>query len=311
MFGSPQPNTFSPLSMMMQMPYMGRMMQQQPMSINSPFNMSNYSSPYMGNGNRNNNSGLNSSNQQRKCSDCFQEKIIIDNPMNLMGRKVYNSNHQTPIMLKRNDEEPISRISLNQYMSPKSMGPTSTFTLGSNMNNTSFNLNNQTFNGTIYQLNPMNNINQMNQMGNINQMGPGISMTIRQKIIENEKKEEMERINKALNSMNRVRPNNNNNNISNINNMPNINNINNFNNCNANNIRNNNMMKNNNMNSINNVSNLNNFNNINNMKNIPNMTNIHKKANIPNIPNITNIPNMSMNSMNIINNLNNINKKII
>ena len=309
MFGSPQPNTFSPLSMMMQMPYMGRMMQQQPMSINSPFNMSNYSSPYMGNGNRNNNSGLNSSNQQRKCSECFQEKIIIDNPMNLMGRKVYNSNHQTPIMLKRNDEEPISRISLNQYMSPKSMGPTSTFTLGNNMNNTSFNLNNPTFNGTIYQLNPMNNINQMNQMGNINQMGPGISMTIRQKIIENEKKEEMERINKALNSMNRVRPSNNNNNISNINNMPNINNINNFNNCNANNIRNNNMMKNNNMNSISNASNLNNFNNINNMKNIPNMTNIHKISNIPNIPNITNIPNMSMNSMNIINNLNNMNKK--
>ena len=78
MFCSPQPNTYSPLSaslMMMQMPYMGRMMQQ-PMSINSPFNMSNYSSPYMGNNAniKNNNSGLNSSTQQRKGSDCFQEK---------------------------------------------------------------------------------------------------------------------------------------------------------------------------------------------------------------------------------------------
>ena len=310
MFCSPQPNTYSPLSaslMMMQMPYMGRMMQQQPMSINSPFNMSNYSSPYLGNGNRNNNSGLNSSNQQRKCSDCFQEKIILDNPMNIIGRKVYNSNHQTPIMLKRNEEEPISRINLNQYMSPKSMGPTSSFSLGNTMNSTSFNLSNPKFNGTIYQLNPMNNINQMNQMGNINQMGPGISMTIRQKIIENEKKEELERINKTLNSMNRVRPTNNNN-MTNINNMPNINNINNFNNCNANNnIRNNNnMMKNNNLNNMNNVSNLNNFNNINNMKNIPNMPNIHKIPNIPNIPNISNIPNMNMmNSINKKNNYNN------
>ena len=70
------------------MPYMGRMMQQ-PMSINSPFNMSNYSSPYMGNGAnmKNNNSGLNSSTQQRKCSDCFQEKIIIENPMNTIAKK--------------------------------------------------------------------------------------------------------------------------------------------------------------------------------------------------------------------------------
>ena len=300
-FCSPQPNTYSPLSaslMMMQMPYMGRMMQQ-PMSINSPFNMSNYSSPYMGNNtNMNNNSGLNSSNQQRKCSDCFQEKIIIENSMNTIGRKIYNSNHQTPIMLKKNDEEPISRINLNQYMSPKSMGPGSTFTLGNNsMNSTSFNLNNPKFNGAYYQLNPMNNINQMNQMGNMNQMGQGIPMTIRQKIFENAKKEEVERINKTLNSMNRVRPTNNNN-LNNINNnigMVNINNINNFNNSNINNIRNNNIMKNNNINNMNNMTNM----NINTMK-----TNLHNIPNIPNIPNISNIPNI-----NNINNINNMNKK--
>ena len=266
-FCSPQPNTYSPLSaslMMMQMPFMGRMMQQ-PMSITSPYN-SNYSSPYMGNGNRNNNSGLNSSNQLRKCSDCVQEKILIENPMNTIGRKIYNSNHQTPIMLKRNDEEPISRINLNQYMSPKSMGPSSSFTLGNNMS-TSFNLNNPKYNGTVYQLNPMNNINQMNQMGNINQIGQGIPMTIRQKIVETTKKEEVERINKTLNAMNRVRPNANNN-MPNMNNIPNINNINNFNNSNVNNIRNNNMIKNNNINNINNIVSMNSFNTINNMKNI-------------------------------------------
>ena len=304
LFCSPQPNTYSPLSaslMMMQMPFMGRMMQQ-PMSITSPYN-SNYSSPYIGNGNRNNNSGLNSSNQLRKCSECVQEKIIIENPMNTIGRKIYNSNHQTPIMLKRNDEEPINRINLNhQYMSPKSMGPSTSFTLGNNMNSTSFNLNNPKYNGTIYQLNPMNNINQMNQMGNINQMGQGIPMTIRQKIVETTKKEEVERINKTLNAMNRVRPNTNNN-IPNMNNIPNINNINNFNNCNSNGIRNNNMMKNNNINNMNNIVNLNSFNTINSIKNISNMTNIHNIPNIPSIPNISNIPNI-----NNITNLNNISK---
>ena len=292
-FCSPQTNTYSPLSMMIHMPYMGRMMQQ-PMSINSPFNMSNYSSPYMGNGiNKNNNSGLNLniSNQQRKNSDCCNEKIIIDNPI---GRKIYNSNHQTPIMLKRNEEESISRINLNQYMSPKSMGPASTFTL-TNMGSTSFSLSNPKFNGGYYQLNPMNNINQLNQMGNINQIGHGIPMSIRKKIVENEQKEEVEKINKTLNSMNRVRPTNNNASNVNINNMPNINTINNFNNCNTNNnIRNNNIMKNN----------MPNF-NINTMKNIPNIPNIPNMHNIqiPNIPYLSNKGNM-----NNYNNLNNINK---
>ena len=301
MFCSPQPNTYSPLSaslMMMQMPYMGRMMQQ-PLSINSPFNMSNYSSPYIGMGTNKNNSGLNSSNQQRKSSECFPEKIIMENTMNTIGKKIYNSNHQTPIMMKRNDEEVISRINLNQYMSPRSMGPTSSFNLGNNMNSTSFNLNlnNQQFNTinrTYYQLNPMNNINQMNQMGNMNNMGQAI--TIRQKLFESVKKEEVDRINKTLNSMNRVRPNNNNNinNINNMNNINNINNINSFNNSNTNkNIRNNNMKN-------------NNINNMNTMKNISNMHNVPNIPNIPNISNILNMPNMSNKSnFNKINNLKN------
>ena len=289
MFCSPQTNTYSPLSaslMMMQMPYMGRMMQQ-PMSINSPLNMSNYSSPYMGANTNKNNSGLNSSNQQRKSSECFPEKIFIENPMNTIGKKIYNSNHQTPIMQKKSDDDPIGRINLNQYMSPRSMGNTSSFNLG---NSTSFNLNlnNPQFNainGTFYQLNPMNNINQMNQMGNMNNMGQTI--TIRQKLFESVQKEEVERINKTLNSMNRPRQNNNsNNNINNINNMSSINNINSFNNSNTNkNIRNNNM-KNNNINSMNNMNNY----NINTMKNI---SNIHNIPNVPNIPNISNIPNIN------------------
>ena len=300
MFCSPQPNTYSPMSaslMMMQMPFMGRMMQQ-PMSMNSPFNTSNYSSPYMGMGLNKNNSGIHFSNQQRKNSENIPERIIIENSMNTIGKKIFNSNHQTPRILNRNEEDNVSKINLNQFMSPRSMGPTSSFNL-SNMNSTPFNLNlnnpqYNAINGTYYQLNPMNNINQLNQMGNIN----NTTLTIRQKLFESVKKEEVDKINKTLNSMNRIRPNNNNNinnmtNINNVNNMANLNTINSFNNSNTNkNIRNN-------MNNINNFS-------MNSMKNLPNMHNIQ---NIPNKPNISNIPNIpNMNNFNKINNMNNMNR---
>jgi hypothetical protein len=267
MFCSPQPNTYSPMSaslMMMQMPFMGRMMQQ-PMSMNSPFNTSNYSSPYMGMGLNQNNSGIHFSNQQRKNS----ENIIIEKSMNTIGKKIYNSNHQTPRILKRNEEDNVSKINLNQFMSPRSMGPTSSFNLG-NMNSTPFNLNlnnpqYNAINGTYYQLNPMNNINQLNQMGNINNMEK--ALTIRQKLLESVKKEEVDKINKTLNSMNRVRPNNNNN-LNNMNN--NFNNMNNDNKMNNNYI---NQMNRGNMMGINNMNNNMNMNQTNNLNNMMNMNN--------------------------------------
>ena len=67
-------------------------------------------------------------------------KIIIENSMNTIGKKIFNSNHQTPRILNRNEEDNVSKINLNQFMSPRSMGPTSSFNL-SNMNSTPFNLN--------------------------------------------------------------------------------------------------------------------------------------------------------------------------
>ena len=309
-FGSPQPlpniNTFSPLSaslMMMKMPYPGRMVQQQPLSMNSPFNTSNYSSPYLGQNINRNTISLNSSNN-RKYSESFQN----ENQINNYQRNVYNSNNRTPLMMRGSEEE-----LMNQLMSPKSMGPSTSFNLANNMNMVNFNLNsniNNKNNRSLYQLNPMNNINQMkqqmNQMGNINQMGNVIPVTIRQKIFEKTKNEEVDKINKLLNTMNRMRPTNNNMNLNN-NNINNINNINNFNNSSSNNIIRTNIIKNNMTNMISNINlntnnNINNFNNINTIKNLANIHNIQNNPNIQNMMNTGNNININLNNINRISN---------
>ena len=313
-FCSPQPNTFSPLSpslIMMKIPHSGQIMQQQPLSMNSPFNTntSNFScSPYLGPNQNNTNTNTNKNtpsinlSNNRKNSESFQN----ENQLNNFQRKVYNSNHQTPLMMRTKEEE-----YLNQFMSPKSVGPSTNFNLMNNFNlaNLNLNVNMNRINGSGYQLNPMNNINQMkqqmNQMGNINQINNVIPMTIRQKIFEKTKNEEVDRINKILNTMNRIRPNTNNN-INNMNNI-NINNINNFNNSASNNNIRANIIKNNIMNNMN-MSNPNNI-NINPIKNIPNIVSIPNNQNIPNIININN--NIIMNNninVNNINNFNNLNR---
>ena len=317
-FGSPQPNininninTFLPLSnslIMMKMPNQGPMIQAQPLSVNSPFNTSGYSSPYLGPNINGNTTSLNNSSNNRKNSASFQNENKLNSNLN---RNVYNNNqHHTPLIMRGNDEE-----ILNRFMSPKSMGPSTSFNLGNNANLVNLNLNVNKINGSMYQLNPMNNINQMkqqmNQMGNINQMGNVIPMTIRQKIFEKRKKEEVDRINKLLNTMNmnRIRPNNNNN--INVNNMNN-----NFNNSSTNNSMRANIIKNNlipnisNIQNINitNTTNINNFNNIRANKNIQNIQNIHNLQNNPNIQNMismSNNINLNMNNMNNINRVTN------
>ena len=316
-FCSPQPNTFSPLSpslIMMKIPHSGQIMQQQPLSMNSPFNTntSNFScSPYLGPNQNNTNTNKNTpsinSSNNRKNSESFQN----ENQLNNFQRKVYNSNHQTPLMMRTKEEE-----YLNQFMSPKSVGSSTNFNLMNNFNlaNLNLNVNMNRINGSGYQLNPMNNINQMkqqmNQMGNINQINNVIPMTIRQKIFEKTKNEEVDRINKILNTMNRIRPNTNNN-INNMNNI-NINNINNFNNSASNNNIRANIIKNNIMNNMN-MSNPNNI-NINPIKNIPNIVSIPNNQNIPNIININNNivmnNNINVNNNNNFNNLNRANNNI-
>jgi hypothetical protein len=260
--------------MMMKMPYTNTLMQQRPLSMNSPFNTSNYSSPYLGQNqnivNRiNNTPSINNSSNNRKNSECFQ----IENHMNNLQRNIYNSNNNTPLITREKKEEYI-----NQFMSPKSMGPSTSFNLGNNFNMMNFNLNMNRKNVSGYQLNPMNNFNQMiqqmNQMANINQMNNVAPMTIRQKIFEKTKTKNDEYINKFLNSMNRIRTNNNNNiNNNNINNINSMNNINNFNNCSTNNsirptIIKSSIIQNTNINNLNMQNNFNNFNPIKNLSNI-------------------------------------------
>ncbi len=316
-FCSPQPNTYSPLSsslMMMKMPYTNTLMQQRPLSMNSPFNTSNYSSPYLGQNqnvvNRiNNTPSINNSSNNRKNSESFQ----IENQMNNLQRNIYNSNNNTPLITREKKEE-----YFNQFMSPKSMGPSTSFNLGNNFNMMNFNLNMNRKNVSGYQLNPMNNFNQMkqqmNQMANINQMNNVAPMTIRQKIFEKTKTKNDEYINKLLNSMNRIRTNNNNNinnnNINNIN-INSMNNINNFNNCSTNNsirptIIKSSIIQNTNINNLNMQNNFNNFNPI------KNLSNIHTIPNNPNVPNIMNMNNnLNINNMNRINNnINSINSRI-
>ena len=309
-FCSPQPNTYSPLSaslMMMKIPYTNRLMQQQPLSMNSPFNTSNYSSPYLGQNqnmiNRiNNTPSINNSSNNRKNSESFQ----TDNQINNLQKNIFNSNNNTPLTREQKEDY------FNQIMSPKSMGPSTSFNLGNNLNIANFNLNINKINGSVYQLNPMNNINQMkqqmNQMSNINQISNIAPMTIRQKIFEKTKKEEYDKINKFLNTMSRIRTNNNNinNNNININNMNNMNNFNNFptNNSIRPNIIKNNIVQNSNMNNLNIQNNFNNFNPI---KNLPNMISI---PNNPNIQNMMNINNNNLNINRINSNINNINCRI-
>ena len=314
-FSSPQPINYSPLSaslMMMKIPYTNRLMQQQPLSVNSPFNTSNYSSPYLGPNqnmiNRiNNTPSINNSSNNRKNSESFQTDIQINN----LQKNIYNSNNNTPLITREHKED-----YFNQFMSPKSMGPSTSFNLGNNFIMGNFNLNVNKINGSVYQLNPMNNINlmkqQMNQMGNINQISNVVPMTIRQKIFEKTKKEEYDKINKYLNTMStksRIRTNNNNinNNNININNMNNMNNFNNFqtNNNIRPNIIKNNIVQNSNINNLNIQNIQNNFNNFNPIKNLPNMVSI---PNNPSIQNMMNINNNNLNINRVNNNINNINR---
>ena len=313
-FSSPQPINYSPLSaslMMMKIPYTNRLMQQQPLSVNSPFNTSNYSSPYLGPNqnmiNRiNNTPSINNSSNNRKNSESFQTDIQINN----LQKNIYNSNNNTPLITREHKED-----YFNQFMSPKSMGPSTSFNLGNNFIMGNFNLNVNKINGSVYQLNPMNNINlmkqQMNQMGNINQISNVVPMTIRQKIFEKTKKEEYDKINKYLNTMStksRIRTNNNNinNNNININNMNNMNNFNNFqtNNNIRPNIIKNNIVQNSNINNLNIQNIQNNCNNFNPIKNLPNMVSI---PNNPSIQNMMNINNNNLNINRVNNNINNIN----
>ena len=110
-YSSPTSGNFSPMSasylMMQPMPYFGGMMNQQSMSINSPFNISNFSSPYVKKTMNFSNLNLNS----RKYSDNFNNELLE----NLMDKnnKLFESKQQSPSTLFKNGDENISLLNLS------------------------------------------------------------------------------------------------------------------------------------------------------------------------------------------------------
>ena len=110
-YSSPTSGNFSPMSasflMMQPMSYFGGMMRQQSISINSPFNMSNFSSPYIKKNINFPNLNLNS----RKYSDNFTNELFE----NLMDKnnKLFENKQQTPSTLFKNGDENISLLNLS------------------------------------------------------------------------------------------------------------------------------------------------------------------------------------------------------
>ena len=164
-------NTYSPMPVsylvMRPIPYGGNI--NQSMSMNSPYNMSNYSnfsgysSPFINNNYVNMKSRI---ENPRKYSETLDQKSTED--LMDINRKIYNSNCQTPVVsLKMDNGEQISTINLQQYMSPKSFDQNSVKQDFSNNfnNNYPFNffpVNPLTIRRRIDQLNKNNNANNIN-----------------------------------------------------------------------------------------------------------------------------------------------------
>ena len=116
-YSSPTSGKYSPMStsylMMQSMSYFGGMMRHQSISMNSPFNMSNYSSPY--NKDNINFSHLNL-NLNRKYSESINHELF-DDLLDINYNNNINSNHQTPNNHLKKGEEAIPSFNLNQCLS--------------------------------------------------------------------------------------------------------------------------------------------------------------------------------------------------
>jgi len=118
-YSSPASGNFSPMSasfMMIQpMSYYGGLIGHQSMSMNSPFNISSCSSPYL----KENLNFPHLSLNSRKYSDNFNNELFD----NLMGSnsKLYNSSQKTPNIKKKHGEEPISLLNLQESISQYSI----------------------------------------------------------------------------------------------------------------------------------------------------------------------------------------------
>ena len=117
-YSSPCSGNYSPMSasylMIQPVSYYGGLMRQQSMSMNSTFNISNYSSPYVKNNSNFPHLNLNT----RKYSDNFNQELF-DNLMD--NNKFYNSNLQTPNAPKKNIDPTISFFNLQESLSQQSV----------------------------------------------------------------------------------------------------------------------------------------------------------------------------------------------
>ena len=162
-------NTYSPMPVsylvMRPIPFTGNI--NQSMSVNSPYNMSNYSnfsgysSPFINNNYVNMKSKIDNSRKYSEVIDPKSTEDLMD-----INRKIYNSNCQTPVVtLKMDNGEKISQINLQQYMSPKSMNQNTKKNFSNNFNNNYFNLfslNPLTIRRRIEQLNKNDNSDNIN-----------------------------------------------------------------------------------------------------------------------------------------------------
>ena len=118
-YSSPTSAKYSPMStsylMMQSMSYYGGMIRHQSISVNSPFNMSNYSSPYIKD---NKNIRHLNFNLNRKYSESINHDLF-DNLMDTNYN--FNSNQQTPNNHIKTGEEPIPILNLNQCISTPNM----------------------------------------------------------------------------------------------------------------------------------------------------------------------------------------------
>lgn len=118
-YNSPTSGTFSPMSasyLMMQpqlIPYYGGMKRHQSVSMNSPFNISNYSSPYISKNSNIPHLNINS----RKYSNSFNSNELFDNLMD--NNKIYDINLRTPTTPNKNGDENISLLNLQQNLTPE------------------------------------------------------------------------------------------------------------------------------------------------------------------------------------------------
>ena len=118
-YNSPASGTLSPMSasylMMQPLPYYGNIIGHQSVSMNSPFTVSNYSSPYISKNSNIPHLNINS----RKNSNSFNSNELFENLMD--NNKLYESIIRTPSTPNKRGNERFSLLNLQQGLTPSNI----------------------------------------------------------------------------------------------------------------------------------------------------------------------------------------------